>query len=554
MNRILTTLVVALFYVCTLTAQPSAVRNAAKSVFALKAYDAGGKEIAVANGVFVATDGTAVCPWTAVREAARVEITDCTGKTYPVEHIIGASELYDVCRIRVAVPKAVAAVPATAAKGSTLWLVESQGRNTGTTQYAVDKTETFMDKYAYYVFGYNNHKATQGGAFVNEKGQVVGLLQQSSRSLYANAVDLRFASTLTATALDINNSLYSKTALRLTLPADKQNALLMVMLAAERHDSLKYDGYLADYIAQFPKEVDGYSTRALNKSTRGDWSRADADMQTALRMATDKAEAHAEYARVIYQKLIYSNDTTFAAWTFDRALAEAEKAYSINPRPTYLHRVAQIKFSMGDYADACGKFLALAEKDMHTSEVYFEAAQCKTQLQAPTTEILQLLDSCVAVAPRPLSNISAPYILARGQLYEQLKDYRKAIADYNVYDTLMYGRANAQFYYTRYRCEVAARQYQQALNDIAHAAYIGGTDTPLYLAELASLQLRVGMNDEAIKASDLCLELSPDNTDALVIKGLALAALKRKAEAMECFGKAKELGDSRADGYIEKYK
>lgn len=556
MNRLITTVVLALVTFCGVMAQPAAVKNVAKSVFTLKAYDAEGKEIAVANGVFLASDGTAVCPLSAVREAARVEATDFSGKTYTVTHILGASELYDVCRVRVNVPKvqAIAQPTAPATKGAKVWLVEAVDKKTVTTQYEVDKAETFMEKYAYYVLDYNQHKGTQGAAFVNEKGQVVGLFQQSGRSLYANAVDTRFVSTLSVSNLDINNSLYTKTALRLNLPADKQNALLMLMLAAERQDSAKYAGYVHDFIDRFPKEVDGYSTSALNKSTYGDYKGADADMQTALRMATDKAEAHAEYARVMYQQLIYSADTSFTAWTFDRALDEAEKAYSLNPQPSYLHRVAQIKFSMGKYDDACAKFLSLANKDMRTSEVYFEAAQCKTQLGAPKTEILELLDSAVAVAPRPLNNISAPYILARGQLHEQMEDYRKAIADYNVYDTLMYGRANAEFYYTRYKCEVAVRQYQQALNDIAHAAYIGGDNAPLYLAELASLQLRVAMNEEAVQTADLCLSLTPDNTDALIIKGVALATMKKKAEANECFSKAKELGDERGEEYMQKYK
>lgn len=191
-------------------------------------------------------------------------------------------------------PKAVAAVTATdaAPKGSKLWLVETADKRTQTTQYEVDKAETFMDKYAYYVFDYNNHKPVQGSVFVNEKGQVVGLMQQSARSLYANAVDVRFVSTLAASHLDINNSLYTKTALRLSLPTDKQNALLMVMLAAECKDKAKYEGYIADYIKQFPKEVDGYATSALQKLTNNDWQGADTEMQTALKVATDKAEAH----------------------------------------------------------------------------------------------------------------------------------------------------------------------------------------------------------------------------------------------------------------------
>lgn len=434
MKRILSTILISLLCLCGAMAQPSAVKNVAKSVFALKAYDAEGKLTATTNGVFLSADGTAACPWSAVCEAARVEVVDNNGKTYPVTYILGASELYDVCRVHVDMPKAVAAVTATdaAPKGSKLWLVETADKRTQTTQYEVDKAETFMDKYAYYVFDYNNHKPVQGSVFVNEKGQVVGLMQQSARSLYANAVDVRFVSTLAASHLDINNSLYAKTALRLSLPTDKQNALLMVMLAAECKDKAKYEGYLADYIKQFPKEVDGYATSALQKLTNNDWQGADADMQTALKVATDKAEAHSEYARVMYQKLIYSADTTFTAWTFQRALAEAEKAYSLNPQPQYLHRVAQIKFSMGDYSDACEKFLSLAKKDMPTSEVYFEAAQCKTQLGAPKAEVLALVDSCLAVAPRPLTNLSAPYVLVRAQLYEQMEEYRKAIADYNT--------------------------------------------------------------------------------------------------------------------------
>lgn len=118
----------------------------------------------------------------------------------------------------------------------------------------------------------------------------------------------------------------------------------------------------------------------------------------------------------------------------------------------------------------------------------------------------------------------------------------------------MYGRANAEFYFARYQCEVKVRQYQQALNDIAHAAYIGGQNTPFYLAEMASLQLRVNMLEDAVKSSDLCLSLSPENTDALIIKGVALVNLKKKDEGMECFRKASELGDKRGDEYKEKYK
>ena len=199
-------------------------------------------------------------------------------------------------------------------------------------------------------------------------------------------------------------------------------------------------------------------------------------------------------------------------------------------------------------------FKELASTTMRTGEVYFEAAQCKTQLGASKDEVVVLLDSAVAACNHPLDAPAAPYVLARGQMNAELGQYKKDIADNNVYDTMLYGRANAEFYFSRYQCEVKVRQYQQALNDIAHAAYIGGQNTPFYLAEMASLQLRVNMLEDAVKSSDLCLSLSPENTDALIIKGVALVNLKKKDEGMECFRKASELGDKRGDEYKEKYK
>ena len=56
-----------------------------------------------------------------------------------------------------------------------------------------------------------------------------------------------------------------------------------------------------------------------------------------------------------------------------------------------------------------------------------------------------------------------------------------------------------------------------------------------------------------MRSADLCLDMSPDNTDALVIKGLALINLKKKAEGMAVLEKAKQLGDSRAEEYMQKY-
>ena len=556
MFRVIITLFVLFMSVGRISAQSASVKNLAKSTFLLVAYDKDGNKTGSSYGVFTTADGEAVSSWTTLSTAARAEVTDFNGKTYPVKSLIGANELYDVCRFRVYIKEAKPAslAQSSLAAGGKVWLVSSENRKPVCDAYEIEREEGFMDKYAYYVFAYNAKNGASGMPFANDGGQVIGLLQQSETSLETHAVDARFAAQLAEGPLAVSGQMYAKTGLRLQLPSEHKDALLMLMLAGEQGDSAKYVGYINDYISAFPHEVDGYSTSALEKVAAEDFAGADADMQKALRLATNKAEAHAEYSRVMYHKLIYSVDSLYTGWTLDRALQEAEKAYALDAQPSYRHREAQILFSKGEYQKACDIFSELSKGAMPTSEVFFEVAQCKTQLGAKNEEIIVLLDSAVAACKRPFDNTAAPYVLSRGQMYNKMGDYRKAIADFNVYDTLMYGRANAEFYFTRYQCEVKVRQYQQALNDIAHAAYVGGENTPFYVAEMASLQLRVNQLEDAVKSADLCLGMTPDNTDALVIKGLALINLKKKAEGMAALEKAKQLGDTRAEEYMQKYK
>ena len=554
MRRIYTFIVTLAASLAFASAQPSIVKNALKSTFKLTAYDADGNSLATSYGVFVDNDGTAIGTWTTLANADHATATDCNGIEHEVKSICGVNELYDVCKFKVKAQRTTAATLPTAdlPKGSKLWLLDADGQKVLPTQFDIEREETFMDKYKYYVFAINQQSGKPGFPFVNNAGQVIALLHPNKASLFAQAVDARFIKSLGAEALAVNSSLYSKTNIRIDLPGNKKDALLMLMLAVDQNNKPKYMGYTEDFISKFPHEIDGYSANALENVAAGNFQKADETMTTALRQVSNKAEAHAEYARIMYQKLAYSNDTTYTNWTFDKALQEAQKAYSIDAQPTYKHRMAQIMFAKGNYSEACQTFEELT-RTMPNSEVFFETAQCKNQLGAPKEAIIALLDSAVAQCQKPYTNVAAPYLLARAQAYDSNSEYRKALTDYNAYDTLVYGRGSAEFYYTKYKCELNIRQYQQALNDIAHAAYLA-PGNQYYLAELASLQLRVNQYDDAVKASDLCLAIDPESTDALIIKGLALVMKKDKAAGMECLEKAKQLGDERAQSLIDKYK
>lgn len=135
---------------------------------------------------------------------------------------------------------------------------------------------------------------------------------------------------------------------------------------------------------------------------------------------------------------------------------------------------------------------------MRNPELFYEAAQCKTMLKAPQQEVIALLDSAINNTDTLRIREAAPYFLARGDAYNAIDSFRQAVFDYTRYEILSGQRMNSQFYYIRSQAEIKAKLYQQALGDLA-AAIILSPKEPTYYAEMASLQLRVNMLDEAIK-------------------------------------------------------
>lgn len=535
-------------------AQPSTVKDVARSLFTLTTYRADGTILAAAQGVFTGSDGEAVTLWTPFVGAEKAVVTDASGRVMSVETIMGVSELYDVCKIRIAgktQPLSVAAY--TAAQGEECWVVNGDASKAANVKVTAQKVETFMNDRAFYVLGGANTTAVSNGAVViNKKGQPIGIVQISANNNEIHATDIAFAHSLQLEPMATSNALYRRTGVRLEMPADREQALIMLMMSRERDDSLRTAQYIDDYIRLFPTAIDGYSARAVNYITGYNFAAADADLTTAVTKAADKAEAHAEYARLIHLKTTYYPTPDYAPWTLDRALEEITTAQKINAKPAYKHLEAQIIYSKGDYDKAYNMFIQLLDAGVSREELFYEAALCRLLSDAPRSEVIMLLDSAVEASRKPLTNLAAPYILARAQVHDAMGEYRAAVQDYNRYDTLMAGRCTPDFYYTRYLCEVNAKQYQQALRDITYAVLLEPSNA-IYAAELASLQLRVGRYDEAIVSAGVCITIAPEGTDAYIIKGLAHAKKGDINLAIECFQQAKDLGDTRAQQYLDIY-
>ena len=170
-----------------------------------------------------------------------------------------------------------------------------------------------------------------------------------------------------------------------------------------------------------------------------------------------------------------------------------------------------------------------------------------------TTAMLSLLDSCVNTFSKPYLKDAAPYLWARAEAKRDAGKYRDALSDMNEYEKLMSANINDSFYYIRHQTDIQARLYQQALNDIKQAIQINPQET-LYYAEKASLEVRVGLLDDAEATSKECIAVDPENSDGYLFLGLAQCMKGNKQQGLDNLRKAKELGDPQADGLIEKYK
>ena len=552
MTKKISSLIIALLLATFAWAQPAPVKKAAACVFSLTTFAADGSILGSTHGVFTGRNGEAMAMWHPFIGAARAVAVDNKGNQHEVEVMTGISELYDVCTFRVkgttpsALDMATADTPA-----STVYSVDYDLKKPAIKTLTPVRTEKFLETCNYYVFKDEDVAASDLGCpIVNEAGQLLALLQRPSNGGQAFAADARLTKTFTINGLSLNDRTFRATGIRTALPTDQQQASLTLMLAAQQGDSLRLAQYTADYIEAFPTATEGYVAQAENSVARAQLAEADQTLQRCVKQATQKDEAYYAYARLVYQAAVFRVDTTYTAWTLQRALDLSEQATKANPLPIYKHQQAQIIYAQGDYERALGMFTELQQTDLgKNGEVYYEAAQCKTKLKATNEEVLELLDKAVAAQDGALS---APYVLARGRLLDVNGEPRKAYVDYLKYDTLMHLNASADFYYLRYQCGVKIRQYQMALNDIAHAIVLNRRE-PTYYAEMASLQLRVNQLEDAVKTCNLALPLAPEYADLYIIKGVALCESDKKDEGLTALNKAKELGDERAEGLIAKY-
>ncbi|MBR3068229.1 MAG: hypothetical protein IKG77_10860 [Prevotella sp.] len=537
----------------TLQAQ-SWVKKTAKSVLTLKTFDANGTLLGSSGGVFIGEAGDAISSFAPFRGASSAVVIDAQGKEYPVEMLLGANDTYDVAKFRVTIkkPQGLTASKVKMTAGSPVYLLPYREMKTAVAGQ-LSKSETFGQGYDYYTVKIQMPENGVGWPLFDAEGQLLGLMQQpaTATDTLGYAVSALYADSLKMTGLSINDEALRSTHIRKALPSDVAQAQLTLFIASSTQDSATYVQLLNDFVQQFPNEQDGYVGRAQFAAGDDRYADADRDMEQALKVAQKPDEVHFSYSRLMYDKLVYRPNPAYEPWTLDRALQEAVAAYDANPQPVYKQQQAYVLYAQKKYSEASAVYETILGSSLRSPDLFFEASRCKL-MQADTLGYLSLLDSAVNMFSRPLLKEAAPFILTRAQARLEAGKFREATSDFNDYEQLMAAQLNDHFYYLRFQAEQSGRLFQQALNDISKAVELN-PQQELYYAEKASLEVRVGLYDEAIQTAQACIRLQPEYSDGHLFLGLAQCLKGNKAEGIKSLQRAKELGDPQADGLIEKY-
>lgn len=544
---------------------PKWVEKAKRAVFSVVTYDKNDKMLNTGNGFFVSEDGLALSDYSLFKGAERAVVITAEGKRMPVSTILGANDMYDVIKFRVAITEkkvpALVVAKTTPAVGTDAWMLPySTQKSIACVSGKVKEVSKVAGEYHYYTLGMQMKDKMVSCPVMNVEGQVFGIAQKSSgldTVTTCYAAGAAFAMAQKISALSLGDAALKSIGIRKGLPDTEDQALVYLFMASSSLSSEDYGKLLDDFIRQFPANTDGYLRRAnyyvaKAKDNQSWFDKAVVDLNQALKVAQKKDDVYYNIGKLMYAYQLSKPEKTYKDWTYDTALKNVRQAFAIDPLPIYVQLEGDILFAQQDYAGALAAYEKVNASNMASAGTFFSAAKTKELLKAEPKEILVLMDSCISRCPQPITADFAPYLLERAQINMNAGQPRKAMLDYDAYFNAVNGQVNDVFYYYREQAALKARQYQRALDDIAKAVELNPADLT-YQAENAVVNLRVGRYEKAIEILNGILKNDPKYGEAYRLLGLCQVQLKKTDEACANFKKAKELGDPNVDELIKKY-
>ena len=552
--RLLVSLFVVLFSAFVANAQPKAVKDGLGSVAGVMTYRNGTIK---ANGtaVFVDNNSELLAPSVLFSGADSAVVIDNSGKAHPVKYIVGVNDVFDCVKVRVSpVKKVKPFIPSSSevAVGDELYMlaygVKKNGKVEAVKVLAVDSAYSL----AYYTLDKPMKENLLSQPLLNAKGELVAVMQPAAYgdTVRSYAVSAKLSSSLVSGARNFGKGYYAGMKIRTAVPDTKEEALSCMYMQAMMGDSLSWLNAIKDFMLSFPKSYEGFQSLAEYIAIYyRDMEQADKAWDKALSLAENKAEVYFGKGKVLNEIVLSGDSVSHPMLSFDNALAQVDKALSINRQSLYLNYKADMLYDMHRYDKAVECYEELSATGLRSADLFAKQAQCHV-LQNSYDKAIAVLDSAVACFDNGDKKV-APYILTRAIVKVSAEKYRDAVFDLNRYEELMAGVIGADFYYMREQAELNCKMFQQALNDIETAIDLAPGNV-LYYVEKGMLCYRVKLSDEGIRTMIKACELAPGIAEAHYLLGLLYIQKGDNVKAKESLSKAHSLGHTAAGTQLEK--
>ena len=437
--------------------------------------------------------------------------------------------------------------------GSTVYALAYSPKDPSFQAATITEVSAINDSVKYYSTSKSiDGKFNSCPAFTQD-GQFFGVVQPSMGGK-GYIIDVNHLRTLTISALPSKKETLALDKIHISkgLPSSVGESLVYLYFKSRSASNAEYMDMLNLFVSKYPDNPEGYLRRATPLTDLHRFDEAESDLQTYLKLATERDAALFNVCQLIHNKLLYQPEPKYEKWTFERALEYIDEALSLNPKMDYKVEKAQLCVAMKDYDTAYAIYDELNKSSDRSPATFYAASLASEARGDSLSEVIVLMDSALAMFPTPHPSEAASYVLRRGKLFEAAGKYRDAVKDYNEFCYLSNNKVNATFYYDKAQLEIKARMYQQAIDDI-ESAISAEPGEPLFYLEKCAIMLRVNQLDECIKAAQQTLQLDSENAAAYRIMGYAQLQKGDKTSALQNLNRAKELGDEAAQEIIDKY-
>ena len=550
---------------------PKWMNKAKRAVFTITTYGKDGNKLATSTGFFISETGEAVSAYDIFKGAEKATITDFEGKTFLVKNILGADELYDAVKFQVEVPKKAVFLPIAAepvANGTNAYLLlYSTGKNATFKSGAITEVSKLKDPYKYYKMAVALEENELNAPLLTPEGEVFGLAQADAggKKDICYGLSAGYVGSLSIGSADYLSSAYRNINIPKGWPKELDQATVALYLISGTQDAKARLETVNDFITTFPDAPDGYLNRSdLYAYNRAELANSTAEQATYLQKALDdiktaskcsdkKGDFWYNQAKLIYGVASADSTLTDPAWTIEAAMEALEKAIEEDNLPAYHQLRADILFNKGEFQQAFDEYMIVNNSDVASASSYYLAAKAKERVTGFNIgDVIDLLDKAIEKCGTNMNAEAAAYVLERINWRLRLAQYTEAIADYDLYYTLIGGQVLPNFFFLREQAKFRAGDLEGALKDI-QAAIQGSPSTPDYYAEEASIYVRQQKYEEALKSIERAIAIAPGFGACYRLRGVCYVRLEKKTEACEAFNKAKELGDPLAGKLIKEH-